>query len=298
MVLPYYHDEIAEEVHIIEDNDKNNAAQPIEMLPDDLFSDIFDMMTLNDLHSFGKTSSLYEEIATKYFLREYKSKWMEIKISSNGARLGPNSIALRSFAYRVPTIKIHDDNIYAWILAAKLFTNITKIVFNKRKMSRRAITAEHGNILRNILPDINCIEYERCAFTDEHDRHILSQCLNLKRLVIGTEIFKPKNRLTHVWLEKSFPALETIQFNYGFPDLVNYDEQGEKIRTFFVRNPTIQHLTIILNVEDSLNFITKINIRLDKLTLLLTGKMDTQNVVNLLNQFYASNAIKRYELIF
>lgn len=263
------------------------------VLPDDCLHPIFEFLSLKDLQAFGRTCRRNNDSVNEYLYREYKTNTLDVKMIQGGVMFGSNRQGLESHA---AILKMHSNNINAWTIIAERFKNVHKIIFNKTSVSNTIITPEHGIVFRNILQEAESIEFKRNAFTNEHGEHTLKHCQKLKHLVIGKQIFKRTGQSSHVWMMKVYPTLEDVQFNFGFPDFVNYDGQGEKIRIFFKNNPGIKHLTILANIEDSLNFICQNGILFEKLTLRLKGNVE--NVINLLNHLQASGQIKHYGLIF
>lgn len=264
------------------------------VLPEALLCNIFDFLLLKDLQAFGLTCRRNRDSVNKYLYREYKTNSLEVKTIPAGVVFGPNTRGL--FESQIAMLKIHTYKIDAWTIIAARFTNVKKIFFNKTNVPEKRITPEHGIVLKHILQEAESIEFMRNAFADEHGRHILNHCQKLKHLVIGSKIFKRTDRLSHFWMKNVYRTLEDVRFDFGFPDLVNYDEQGEKIRTFFINNPSIKHLTILANIEDSLNFIHQNGIRLQKLTLRL--ETNVNDVINLLNDLHINGQIHSYGLIF
>lgn len=305
MVRPFRLDEI-DEVDVSEpllDNAiivTNNVEAMVPLpsidavLPDDCLHTIFEFLPLKDLQAFGRTCRRNNDSVNEYLYREYKTNTLDVKMIQGGVMFGSNRERLESHA---AILKMHSNNINAWTIIAGRFKNVKKIIFNKTSVSKTIITPEHGIVLGDILRETESVEFKRNAFTDEHGQHTLKHCQKLKHLVIGTQIFKRTGELSHVWMEKMYSTLEDVQFDFGFPDLVNYDGQGEKIRKFFINNPSIKHLTILTNIEDSLNFIKSHNcIRFEKLTLIL--KTNVENVIDLLSHLQISGQIKNYGLIF
>lgn len=258
---------------------------------------IFDRMHFGELINIASTCNQLREKARKFFRRYFKCETIGIKSKKGIIALGPDKKHLKSFLSDIRTLIIYGGNIRLFQFVSSNFKHVKHVRFQNNSENKTKITRDHGIILKAILENVESVAFSGDMFTRQHDVNILAHCQNINNICIETNVFKCGRDSTHNWLTRVYPNLKSVQLNYGFPNVIQFDSQIDEVCRFFTINPTIQHLLFALNIEETLEFIHEYGIKLNKLTIRLTSRDNIASIINLLNNIYARGLIHRFELV-
>ncbi|XP_055309899.1 uncharacterized protein LOC129573434 [Sitodiplosis mosellana] len=250
-------------------------------------NEIFDYLSLKELHSFGVTCKKFQKIAGEYFQRTYRSTELRCAfdgiyacsdVSCNGQVSGFNQY--------IEHVSIHGNRIADEEL--DIF-NYMKLNCNeslrKLQLLDVAITKRMVKMLRKNLKKIEVLEIDSCTMNGKLHRDLLRFCPNLKRLIVRRFGGNIK------WLKKVYPKLEHLEiYQIGF--------KVDQLKKFFDRNKTIRSFSVDANClwqnEDS---ILNANVKLDDLIVDIYGwEFRIDSIIRLLNRLYEQNFYKHLHL--
>ncbi|XP_055303129.1 uncharacterized protein LOC129568836 isoform X2 [Sitodiplosis mosellana] len=223
-------------------------SSPIFKLTVDCCDEIFEYLSLKDLHSFGHTCRAMQKVAGEYFKQNYSTveniteeyaiyticdekgnrKKLEERIETSGFN---QFIASISNYYIFSTYLLH--YIHANIDEFPLINHITLVGFN--------FSDDRVESIQNLLSKVECVEIRDCHVNGDFYELFLKYCVNVKQLYVqecdvgfydseDEDAFE-ENR----WLVHQYPKLEHFELRPG--DIV---EERPEIFRFFQLNPNIR----------------------------------------------------------
>lgn len=218
-----------------------SSTPPIFHLTVDCCDEIFDYLSLKELHSFGITCKAFRKVAGEYFLRNYaaaskvccKDGIYTISSGYNGVK--EYQIHTSGFNEHMTNISLSKQNADAlhYLKAhSSEFTSLNRLVIH----SQPKMSADDLIYLRELFPklEILCINnsYIECNYYE----NILKYCENLKRLLlyVAYELYLPGR---DSWLHQNYPKLEHLEW---IPI-----RSVDTLSTFLAHNPNVRSLTIV-----------------------------------------------------
>lgn len=250
-------------------------------------NEIFDWLSLEDVHAFGVTCKKFQRIAGKYFQRTYVSTELRgtfdgvyacSDVSCNGQLSGFNQHIdhISIYGNRIADEEI---DIFRYI-KSNCNESLKKIQFLDVAITKRSI-----KMIRKNLKKIEVLEIESCTINGNLYRDLLKYCSNLKSLSIRRFGGNIK------WLKKVYPKLIAIEiYQIGF--------KIDQLKKFFERNVNIRSFSIDANClwqnEES---ILAANVGLEDLIVDIYGwEFRIESISSLLSRLYERGFYRRLHL--
>lgn len=277
----------------------NELTPSIFKLTTDCCDEIFEYLSLKDLHSFGQSCKTMQKVSGEYFHRNFRGA--EKFIQDDGIytvyadevtnKRTKTSVFNRfteflSYYYgEKQPLRYIDWHINEFTSVKHLYLVCTGL--NSIKMES----------FESILPKIEILQIRQCIlWRDDFYEILLKSCENLKRLYIqddlGYIIYNRGN-----WLLRSYPMLEHIELT------PRGDARIQELQQFFTLNPNIRSFCTTSDCfRANFNLKEKINTKLDGLEIrhlfansfnLQEKDFDMSAFCDLLNEFYDRGFYKR-----
>lgn len=265
------------EIEFSQKNDRELAAvlravalstqdpSPIFKLNVDCWEDLFDWLSVTDLHSFGQTCKFFHRIAGKYFEWKYKRVLCHVYPESMSV-YWKDLDGFNEFAQRLSFYDCDPDKSFLYALANCKLPVFVEIV-NARS------TELDINRLENMLARVESLKFSNFYVPDEFIESFVKFCAkSLKRLRIDRSA-------GYGWMHNKYEKLQHLE-------LSEFDSFDELIE-FFERNPNVRSFsTIAANILKYRNKLMASNIKLDDLTILRNTDIDviTSTLIDLHQQ--------------
>lgn len=251
-------------------------------LNDFCFEELFDYLSLRDLHSLGQTCSHLYQLTAVYFQQNYRG----IRVKHTDTEIRANGEEINEFLNLVQSIEI-DRSKMKWFRLIKPNANSIKKVSFTNATNLKKFTFQFYKTLKQL----ECIELrvEADEIYGGIYSNLLKNCRNLKSLRIDS--FKK-----YKWLLKKYPTLKTVRLGG------DHTKEILKIKIFLEKNPNVQCLEIQEHfLLKNRNVFMTIKAEFDELILDCCNGMDFQSTCDLLNDlqnrgFYNRLKIKVYKL--
>lgn len=263
----------------------------------DCFDEIFDYLSLSDLHNCALTCRAMQRIAGAYFKDNYKSTktvWDEhgfhtVYDCNENDTVVSSSIELTAFRPELTCITREFNesnslcNSYPFSRAFKLHRNeFTSL--NQMCLDSNVWDTFNYRCLENILPQLEVLRLLNCSFTDDFYEWIVRRCKNLKELYVQDDnpglssIFKTKMKPVEFW---GMEIVRKEQF-YSMPN----PTRTNVLSTLLEKYPNIHTLSIGSDyLWKCRHELLECNAKLDKLK--IHGNLSTtQELCSLLNQLH------------
>lgn len=243
----------------------DESLPPVFKLFVHYWDDVFDWLSVEDVHSFGRTCKALQKVTGEYFKSKYPS--FSVLCESNSYRNKLRGIP--DFMKFLPNYDVEDDDEDEFnehvISTCKSLKHVS--IFQKH------LSTLFIKLLKPILPSLETLDIRECTIDVDIFENILKYCVNLKSLIIE-QIEIPFQK---------YPVLQHL--------FLGIDTRLD-LNTFFTLNPTIRYLTTelsnIWNMIDS-------NITLDDLTIEVLKHVD-ENVFIILNDLHNRGFYKRLHI--
>lgn len=229
-------------------NIDENPPPSIFKLNVDCFEELFDYLTLQELHSLGQTCTKMHHIIGYFFRQNYKLalfEWCSGGVTYDGEKLN-------GFIEFIHTLKliIQNDELEDFARTAPKFKSLKElhlVLYSSCKFE----------CIEELLENIETIKIRTYSNFGEAIGKTFEFLPNLKRLYLGADYCGIFSNC----LRQKYPKLEHFQINGPIPT-------AETLRTFFEQNPTIRSVGIECeNIWDCRGWIAESNVKLDELTL-------------------------------
>lgn len=282
-----------------------NTLSPIFKLNTDCCDEIFEFLSLKDLHSLALTCKPMQKVTGEYFQRNHKA----VVRFRFGSLMDPlwKIDNLSGFHQFTKCVQIYNSKQYLPIKISRFkclnnsrgirsseFKSLNEIYLNCFNLDER--------IFEDILPQIEIVNIHECqcdsSFGHDFYDDFLKFCPNLKVLVVsgddGNEngILQPgENR----WLQQKYPSLQMVHFIQSFTFKIN------GLRSFLERNSTIQTFsTTAAFLWKNRKELLQSNIKLDSLNVQISDLDDSMDFVDsnceFWNHLYERGFYKRLQL--
>ena len=195
------------------------AQSPIFKMNADCWDEVFDCLSLEDVHSFGQTCKAFQRVAGEYF------KW---KYEGVSAECGVYGIYINHKQMNGFSAFFHME-----------FKSVNFFEFN-------------FDLIKCVFTKLEVLELRNCKFNKRRFGALIKSCLNLKRLhlkCVGLPIFKHPT-LEHLGLYHSLGRLKKDK-------LKTFLEQSPKLRSLEIDTKYLyENRESILNANVQLNDLT------------------------------------------
>lgn len=255
------------------------------LLPPEIFKlhaiacdELFDYLSLKDLHSLGQTCQRFQRLTGLYFQQNFRS--VEIRTTKNGIKASTTrkSIDVNGFSKYVERILIGGNKLKELQFLDSDFRSIKTLVFNERT----ELTETDIDSIKHTLRKLECIEVP-IIHDDIHEK-LLKFCSNLKCLLLINAV--SENR----WLLQKYPMLERVVLPF-------YSQKVMELKIFLEQNPSIRYLEIHVNfLLQNKDLLMTTTATLDKLCIIIFDSDDSNAICKLLNELYARGFFKRLNI--
>lgn len=250
--------------------------------------DLFEYLSLKDLHSIGMTCRRMNRLAGMYFQENFRGEWF--CLTKNGG------IESRAFSR-------YDLSGFARFSENTLVHELTKEVFHYIQSNFPSIkNILFGEILHGPFPSFEefkitlaKLEFVEIPLIGNGDIYepFLKFCTNLKGIRIRT--YAKNNN----WLLQKYRKLEHVSLMiYDDIELYSNLESCAELKIFLEQNPTIQTIEILGNILLKIKeiFMTA-NATIDQLNIFCSKSMDCEGLRVLLNDLHGRCFYKRLHLL-
>ncbi|XP_031617054.1 uncharacterized protein LOC116336955 [Contarinia nasturtii] len=277
--------------HAKKQNGDSNSSTTILELNEHCFQEIFDWLSVNDLHSFGKTCTKLQKLAGCHFQQNYPTQSVQfcelcsvLQKFDGFEKYSKNITITICKECERNSINKNRDEQYQYI-NAQCNQSLKRI-----KFERCTLTACALDNIRTALNSVEELRISSCTAVDDLHECLLKHCPNLKILFIDNTLFS----INWKWLHQTYPMLVHLQLirmprrNYEPMDLV---------LQFLEKNPNIRKLTVGMSyLEECVESLMETNIQLDELTI---KEYSQKNEIptSLINQLYERGFYKKINLL-
>lgn len=161
----------------------------------DCFEELFDWLSLVDLHTMSQTCKRLRQIAGYFFWNTYKNADVECK---NGG-IFINNIQINSFCEFIRSISVVDDDLQCFhFIKSNDFISLKQITLHAIPLTTEKITC-----IKHILNKAEFVELFNCTTGGEFYGEFLQYCSNVKHLML--RIFAFPNPMTRQIIIQYYP---------------------------------------------------------------------------------------------
>ncbi|XP_055303092.1 uncharacterized protein LOC129568813 [Sitodiplosis mosellana] len=241
----------------------SNADSPpkIFKLTIDCFDEIFEYLSMKDLHSLGQTCKTMQQVCGEYFKRTHSAA--EKFCARDGIYTTYSSmegdvnqrIQTSCFNQFMPCISHYYGAIGPIHYLQKHVNEF--ISTNHIYLVSLFINHEKVELIREILPQIEIMQIRNCSMSRNFYELMLKYCENLKCIYLqnADSSFNGK----HEWLMQDYPQLEHLELMPSYPIVV------DELKAFFERNPKVKRFSttarfLWINRNEFLNSKVQLNV--------------------------------------
>lgn len=269
----------------------------------DCLDEIFEYLSLKDLHSFGQTCRAMQKVSGEYYKLNYTGA--EKFIGNDG----------------IYTIYSDDNGIIKTQTSA--FNQYTQFLSHHyedfepfryiKTHSNEFISVKHLYLVcvglnsakikyfQGILPKIEIVQIRQCTiWNGDFYEIILQYCDKLKRLYVKDDLGDIINRMHNPWLLRSYPSLEHLELTPRYSFEIN------ELSTFFELNPNLRSFSISSHcLEMNRKYLMQAKIKLDLLEIkhfdsgfyfYHVEKLSIQSMCTILNQLFERGFYQKLHL--
>ncbi|XP_031623105.1 uncharacterized protein LOC116340646 [Contarinia nasturtii] len=296
---------------VIAPNDRNQSTSILD-LNEHCFEEIFEWLSVSDLHSFGNTCTQIQQFAGRHLQCNYPTQ------SVYFCELCPVPRFCRSADFEGFEEYFKSIIIKMCLNCNDTTKHISDKVIKKRNEQYQYInfycnpplkcitfiactlTACDMNNIRTLLNSVEVLRIWNCIVVDDLHECLLQHCVNLKSLFVYMTTFS-KN---HKWLRQTYPTIEFFELrplelllreklHINMTQVLQFLEKNPNIRRFTVYS---EHLIECVKSKVKSKSLFKRNIQLDELTIKYCGNSEIPTT--LLNQLYERGFYKRINLLY
>ncbi|XP_055306451.1 uncharacterized protein LOC129570762 [Sitodiplosis mosellana] len=273
---------------------KESDSPKIFKLDIDCFDEIFEYLSLEDLHSFGQTCKTMQQVTGQYFKRNYVGA--EKFTNEDGIYTVCSGIEHRTkisgFNQFINYTSHYHNELgplqYIQGHGAE-FASINEIYLVCCEINEATVKS-----VEKILPKIEVVRVRQCTIVGDYYDKFLKFCGNLKFIYVQDDVGDIVKERKNPWLQREYPSLETFQLtarnSFKVNDLNSFFERNPSIRTFLTTSGVLwRHCPELL----------RSNAKLDTLEIYdghQVLSITMQTFCNLLNQLHERGFYKRLRL--
>lgn len=243
-----------------EHQSKPDPHPQIFRLTVDCCDEIFEYLSVRDLHSFGQTCKVFQQIAGDYFLRNYSaaSKMCDKDgiYTHYSNYVGVQNLRTQTSGFNefMTNVTYHKENVEK-LCYLKTHAHEFKSLKRCQILEQTNMIADELRYLREIFPKVEVLCLNHSHLKCNYYENILKYCENVKRLVLYVA-FELVLSGRDSWLQHKYPNLEYLEW---VPM-----RSVNLLSTFLSNNPNVQNLTIVTRcIWRQKDDFLKSNIKLD-----------------------------------
>ncbi|XP_055303332.1 uncharacterized protein LOC129568996 [Sitodiplosis mosellana] len=199
----------------------------------DCFEEIFEYLSMKDLHSFGQTCKTIQQIVGGYFRQSHWAAETFIENDGISVFYADNEGAINDRMLTTVFNAFITNISYSGVLKEPLFyieshceefKSVNYIYLESLMLQNTEL--KH---FKHLLPNIETIQIRNCTIDGDFHDILLNFCPKMKRLYLQD------SHLGNKWLQQSYPMLEYLELN-PIPALATPNELDH----FFDQNPTVK----------------------------------------------------------
>lgn len=216
----------------------DKTLSPLFKLTEDCVNEIFEYLSLKELHSFGQTCKIFQKLSGEYFQRNFKSadhfvgqKGIFTLYSDHRGIINQRT-KTTGFNQFINCILVDNDKMepLSYLLShSNEFSSINQIRFS-------GFSSDRIPYLRKLLANIDIIEMKRALIREDFYGAFLQFCPNLKRIEMQEYLVEIHNKKQNLWLQRKYPMLEhfvlTPEWTFKIKELNSFLERNPNIRYF------------------------------------------------------------------
>lgn len=247
-----------------------NQSSAIFKLNVDCFEELFDWLSLEDLHAISQTCKRLQKVAIYYFHQNCSS--LDVYCEENGISVFNHMLRIDSFS----------DDIKRYNSIGAKCESLKEIHFRCAVLSIQKI-----DYIKEKLHKIEVIDISGGCFIGNFYTDFLIFCPNLRRLRINQFRIVCKSMHENDWLQQKYPKLKKFELtgdkNIKTSELMVFFRENRNIRSFTTDGKHFSE-------PDFLNLIVNYKLKLDELTIVKEYTIDELKryvcgQLNLLHQY-------------
>lgn len=286
----------------------NNESPPrIFKLNTDCTDEVFDLLTLKDIHSMGETCKTMQLVAGEYFhwnfigtrmiyVRAAKLRHSEFRggnywVEFRDRYFNFDATGFPKFIQKIVIFGHRNEN-EDFRLIGKSCESLKDIYF-----SGVSLDATKIELIKTVLDNVEVLNLCHVKLDGETYENFLQFCPKLKRLCI-TNIFKPSPKRSLIgtskeWTQRNYPTLEHLGLELrGSPLTIDW------LTDFFDRNPHLKSFAVNYSFFlANINLFFQVKVKLDVFTLEINSSCSSlEAICPGLNQLHKQGFYKRLHL--
>ncbi|XP_055303350.1 uncharacterized protein LOC129569005 [Sitodiplosis mosellana] len=222
----------------------------------DCWDEVFDLLSTEEVHSFGQTCKTFQCVTGKYFQWKYPAFSIWCYIDGSVADNIPDFIQFAQ-TIELDSYDVLDEHFVSDCKALK-----------HARLVNSSLTQQSIELLKPVLPNLATFDINDCVVDGDIYANVLKHCVQLKSLKIHDDFHEE-------CLSQKYPVLEQIHITTNKPFA------NDELNGFFKSNPTVRHLiTDADSIWVNRRSMLESNAKLDDLTI--------ENITDMNEGFYAT----------
>lgn len=257
-------------------------------LSQESYFEIFDWLSLEELHRFGLTCSHVQQVAGEYFQKNYAAT--RIIGLHDGILVEGKSLKMNGFSRFIRNISIKSRcNGTDSSDASKKLKYIASNCESLQRLELIDVPLDLRDVrwIRKVLSKIETLTMNETLIFSFHWEYFLKHCENLRSLSVILN-----SNCEHLWLLHRYPKLCHLELT---SDINGFSI--DELRSFFDQNPNIERFSTTATYF-SCNRIAFKNAKFDELAIQIEDsyKINLKLLATILNDFYQHGIYKRLYL--
>lgn len=237
----------------VADAPSQQQTSPIFRLTVDCCDEIFEYLSLKDLHAFGHTCKAMQKVAGEYFKLNYSTVesitrddilctvYDEKGDRQDRSDLRETDVRIETMGFKQIITSISNYYDYGSYLLYYISENINEFpLINHINILGFNFADERVDFFRNLLNKVEIIQIQNCTADGDFYDLFLKFCGNVRRLYIqdcdvGSYDSEDDDIEENLWLLRKYPTLEHIELR---PDSIM--EVRPELNEFFELNPNVR----------------------------------------------------------
>ncbi|XP_055310988.1 uncharacterized protein LOC129573876 [Sitodiplosis mosellana] len=248
----------------------NGEPQPeVFKLDTDCWDDVFDCLSLKDVHSFGQTCKAFQRVTGAYFQWKYEA--VSVRCFRNEAYIGNDRVdGFIKFAKKVQFYRTLP-------YAGSDFESVKQISFIHVDLHKWDINS------MNVLSKVERLELQDCKFDGNILGALIESCVNLKRLEFWAIA-------SFNWSLQNHPTLQHLALNG------HITFRNDQLKDSLENNPNIRSLQITAKLLwETRDSILNSDVELDDLAIVLSDNSN-DDILSLLTDLHGRGFYRRLHL--
>lgn len=266
----------------------------------DCFEEIFDLLSFEDLHEFGKTCKTIQKLAGDYFNRNFKAaeKFSDIDgiytvySNENGVlNKRTQSSGFNNYINYISHYYEEFEPLRYIQMHINEFISLNHIYFVCLVIN--PIKIEY---FQQILHQIEVLQLRQCTLSGDFFEIILKFCKNLKRLYIQDDLGDIIDEIGNPWLLRTYPSIKHLQITTRYPFKIH------ELDAFFRQNSGILSFSTSSRcLWENRHELLKCSVTLERLEIQMLDNfyrncIDIRFICDLLNQLFQRGFYRRLHL--